>query len=556
MISNIFSYPSKGEHMQNIKGNIILIISALSFYMLSTPEKSRKYIIGLFMAFIALVITGAMFKKNQQSQTTENNYIRIFSAIGTIGIAENGVERFIQNLKNSNFLHNILGDNLIIFLITFSVLFALFSIPFLYTSLCLFYQKIIVRFLPIKNKIAALPKAEICFYAVILFVFFVYMTAVFNQSYAFYSPERELEDLIYTTDTRLIAQPNAYLTLTNNENDLRQPLFAVFSAPFIAAPYALSLPFRIFAPYASLYFMNYAQIVLLIVTIILLSLLSSDKPLTRVFFALFLCSSFPYLLFSLVMEQYIIATFFLILFIYSTCMQKQKDTLLLFCAIGTLSTSAILTPLVIESNPIKEPKKWIKRIFFLGLSFVFIMILFFRGDIFVCIFSKIRTYLTYTGKSIPLIQRCMQYVSFVSSCFFAPASEIRFINIDSSFCSWQLSPITNWNITGLVILSLCTVSIAINHKNLLCKIAAIWIVFSILLLCFLGWGCAENGQVLYTLYFSWSFAVLLFMLLSNIANIIPNFEKASCIILAILFLKCNIPMLKLLFSFVREICPR
>ena len=113
--------------------------------MLSTPEKSRKYIIGLFMAFIALVITGAMFKKNQQSQTTENNYIRIFSAIGTIGIAENGVERFIQNLKNSNFLHNILGDNLIIFLITFSVLFALFSIPFLYTSLCLFYQKIIVN---------------------------------------------------------------------------------------------------------------------------------------------------------------------------------------------------------------------------------------------------------------------------------------------------------------------------------------------------------------------------------------------------------------------------
>ena len=131
------------------------------------------------------------------------------------------------------------------------------------------------------------------------------MTSVFNQSYAFYDPESELSDLIYTSDSRLIARPNAYLSLANWQNDLRQPLFAVFSAPFIAAPYAISLLFRIFAPYASFYFMNYVQIGLLVFTIILLARLISEKSAARACFALFL--SFAFLKYNIPMLKELFA---------------------------------------------------------------------------------------------------------------------------------------------------------------------------------------------------------------------------------------------------------
>ena len=50
------------------------------------------------------------------------------------------------------------------------------------------------------------------------------------------------------------------------------------------------------------------------------------------------------------------------------------------------------------------------------------------------------------------------------------------------------------------------------------RIAGAWIGFSALLLLAVGWGAPENGMILYTLYFGWAFAVLLFRLLQRAAE--------------------------------------
>ena len=329
------------------KIDLLLIFSALAFYVVSAPGKSKSYVVGLFLAFIALVIVFLRFKNLVESAKTKSRFIRAFAAISAIGMCENAVERFVANWSNARLLHRLLGEKIVLALLSFSILCALCSLPFLYTAFCFAANEIKKRLDTFKSDFSALPKYEIAFYAVLLLAFFAYMTVIYGKTYAFYDPEQELGDLIYTSDIRLIARPNAYLSLANAENDLRQPLFAVFSAPFIAAPYALSLVFRAFSPYSSFYFMNYAQIALIVLSIILLSLIASERPLERICFSAALSLSFPYLLFSLVMEQYVIATFYLVLFVYSAC-KKKGDALFLFGAIGTLATSVIFTPLMLE----------------------------------------------------------------------------------------------------------------------------------------------------------------------------------------------------------------
>lgn len=74
-------------------------------------------------------------------------------------------------------------------------------------------------------------------------------------------------------------------------------------------------------------------------------------------------------------------------------------------------------------------------------------------------------------------------------------------------------------------------------------LAAGWIVLSIVMLLGLGWGTAENGLILYELYFGWAFLVLLFQLVEKIEDrlnvnfLVPVFSIGSAVILAVI----NIP---------------
>ena len=113
--------------------------------------------------------------------------------------------------------------------------------------------------------------------------------------------------------------------------------------------------------------------------------------------------------------------------------------------------------------------------------------------------------------------RINQYLSFVTSCFAAPDAAMN--TVTYGYPSWQLTSrnILNTDYAGLVILMLCAVSIIINRRDKAARIAGAWAGFSALLLLIVGWGAPENGMILYTLYFSWSFMILLFRLVERLA---------------------------------------
>ena len=62
---------------------------------------------------------------------------------------------------------------------------------------------------------------------------------------------------------------------------------------------------------------------------------------------------------------------------------------------------------------------------------------------------------------------------------------------------------------GVVLLVLCVLGAVVGRKERLVQLSAWWCAFSVVLLVGMGWGTAENGLILYGLYFSWAFYVLL-----------------------------------------------
>lgn len=139
------------------------------------------------------------------------------------------------------------------------------------------------------------------------------------------------------------------------------------------------------------------------------------------------------------------------------------------------------------------------------------MLLFCRAGVIYSSVSHLVSLLKFTGigiNSVPFMSRLQQYSEFIYGIFFSPNAGLH----EGDFVSWQLYQPDNINFTGLIILAITLISTFINRRSKICRLSFLWIVFSFILLCIVGWGTAENCLMLYSLYFSWAFYVLAFML--------------------------------------------
>ena len=161
---------------------------------------------------------------------------------------------------------------------------------------------------------------------------------------------------------------------------------------------------------------------------------------------------------------------------------------------------------------------------------------------------------SFTGvASIPFITRLQQYSEFVRYCFLAPCAGIH----EGKLISWQLCPAEQISYTGLLILVVALISAALNRREKLCRISALWIAYSFLILCVIGWGTAENGLILYSLYFSWAFYVLIFMLAAKLDDLsgIRLFVPALLVAGIYVFVHASIPAIGEVISFAAKYYP-
>lgn len=546
-------FPEKDKKIiaANRKANWLFLMSALAYFCLSMDNK-LGYAIGAVVAMgIAFLAAGQMpslWEKVKAHSRKEKLFYSLTAAGICLG-AQGYFHRQTQKLAMPQFET--------IFLMV-GIVGAIAAFYFVYIAVAYFWK----RFLKSASGIfQSITRGEKIVAGVIVAALSILVIFAFSQSEAFSGTEHlhsltEMEflyDIIYTSDTAALQHENAFFALTHPQNDLRQPLFALFAAPLLGIFYLLG---RLISgsEIVHMILLNLPQLLLLVAANWMVAKLMDLHPAKRILFVILSSCMYSNLLFSLMMEQYIVAYFWLVFCVYQICKQGRPDSFVMYGAGGTLLTTMILLPAMSDKHPLKQFKSWFRDMLKFGFGFVGLMLVFARFDIFTSLFTRVGEFLGYTESvdtAVPLtfFDKVCQFTEFVKNCFAVPNADVSLTF--KPFPSWQLQPITTLNWVGIGILVLCLISLIWNRNNKSSRLAAFWVAFSAIMLLLLGWGTSENGLILYSLYFGWAYLVLLFQLVDRIEQTLRiKYLTAVCAIAAsVSLLIVNIPAIMAMISF-------
>ena len=345
---------------------------------------------------------------------------------------------------------------------------------------------------------------------------------VYRSTTAFYGGAVNY-DVVFTADSPQLVKSNAFFYVSAYENDIRQPLFGVFSMPFAAVAMLFSR-LLFFVPDAFPIMLSAVQVLLLLFGFTLIVRMLNLRGAEKALFLCLLAASYPALLFSFAVEQYIFAVFWVLLLVYSWHEERRDSTLPFVAAAGSLLTSGVFFPLLLEKNKLREN---VRRLLLAAFAFVVFFTLFGRVPMLNSTLDKLRDITSFSGSALPFGERLLQYLNFTATCFLRPAAAVD--SATFAHVSYQLSPVVSANIAGIAVLVAAAAGAVLGFSKKIVRVAACWAAFSFLLLCIAGWGTSENGLVLYTLYFSWAFFVLIHEL---VARILSHSRAAKLILLA------------------------
>lgn len=518
----------KNRILEGFKHDWVFLVSAIAYLCLSLTDISYENIIPLITAIIVLVFLFLLFPQALNIRKDISKAIKFYSIVNAIGICLITRYYFYNNLYLSSMIQNISKTFNLEILCIISYLLCLISIPFIY-CVSIIITGHLVKIIKDSKLLVDLSKKEKLIYCLLILLYIVIMSIIFFKTDIFYNTEYGY-DLVYTSDSPMLVRNAVYVRLLHGENDIRQPLFAVFSLPFVGLPYLIEAVFKINSTISAI-LVNIPQLILLFLANLMLSKILNLSSNKRMAFMLLIYSTYTTMLFSLMMEQYIIAYFWIILCLFQFSYRGSTDYLALYGASGTLLTSVVLMPFVIKIN-YKDLIHAIKKLILCGLGFIVLLLAFCRLDIFLNLIKRLETLSNFTGKGINIVFKLQLFLSYVSGCFVAPYAGI---NMDfAEGISWQLIPEYKINIIGLIILIVCIISLFLNRNKLSAKISGLWLLFSLMILFIMGWGIKENGLILYSLYFGWSYIVLIYELIDYVGDKFKLKNLSSIIIILII----------------------
>lgn len=392
-----------------------------------------------------------------------------------------------------------------------------------------------------------------------LILFTVLIIAAYSSTSVFYSMKDDY-NIIFTTDSPTLIRNDAFFMMNASENDLRQPLFALVTIPFsILAKMLAALLF--FVPNIYLIALQLMLVaMLLVMAVLILRMLELRDKLSRIAFLALYSLTFPVLMYSMVVEQYIPSTFMAVLAIYITMYQKKKSPALLALASGTLLTNAVLVPFATFES---KPSQWIRAMCKVAAAFLVMCVFCCKLPTLLDGVKSLTNYVQYTGMSaenpVRFIDTLYQFTVFIKNCFIAPVTTtvaeplmtLGSAGALSSIIVTRLAltqpPGIDWAGVGLLALAAC--GFVLNRKQLFVKLCGLWCLMAAGFLLALGWSAPENGMILYSLYFSWAFFSLIFKLFDRIfENHKPVKYILYCVALIVL-VYFNFPGIKSLVDF-------
>lgn len=518
------------DFFTNLKNNWYFPLSALAFFWpqvqwLVEPE---IWHVSLAISFFCMLIVSGQLPNLWNETRAHGWFVQMWTLLSTCGILLRSQRFAYDALVGNASLQALAADSSADMARFVSVALALGGFLFVYICLCWFWSRL-GEMLNDCGLFARLTRWEWALYSLLALAEIFCMARIFLATTAFYTNDPSGYDIIYTSDSGAIFNHMGYLFITFPENDLRQPLFALFAAPFLGAPYFLGQVLAL-SQTSQAILLDSVQIVMLVLANLLLTRLLDLKPLERA--ALMLITSFTYaqMLGVVMMEQYVVAYFWLTLTLALLAANREAINsnitggykphyIALYGAGSTLLTSFFWMPLHSAHSPFHAFRKWFLDMIKCGLGFIALLLAFGRYDVFATLLDKIESLSKFTGKAVPLDGRIEQYSSFVHDIFFAPTASAGLTGTEpATHISWVLAPVDGLNFVGLIILALALVSIVLNRHSRASRMAGCWILFSLLLLIGLGWGTKENGLILYALYFGWAYILLLFQLLLKLSR--------------------------------------
>lgn len=355
-------------------------------------------------------------------------------------------------------------------------------------------------------------------------------------------------DLIYSADSGYLVHQDVFRNVGAEQNDLRQPLFGVFAMPFAQVAWLLSRVL-FFLPQSYVTLWQIMQMLLFLVAVVLLGRMMKLEGAEKALFLTLLCVCYPVLIFVLTAEQYLMAVFYLVLLIYLR-QEPVTQSMSYLAATGSMLTSGIWFPLVTWD---RDFKTFVKKTGVLCGVFFGVTILSGRLTTFLDIPSYISGYGYYTGADVALGDKLRQFVNFAGACIAAPPSGPDFTTY--RHVSWQMLPVTGWSKVGLAVIALAAAGVLVSRKDRFSRICAVWMGFSLVLLGLVGWGTIDNGLMLYTLYFGWAFAAMIYRFLDWALGRVRPLKLAVIMGLILALGFCNVNMLRGVLVFGTQFFP-
>lgn len=548
----------KTEILENLRRNWFFPISALGIFFLNA-RFNLGFFLGVPIAFLAAVLIASQVPSLLKWEKENPLPLRLVSILSAIGICWGEKVTFYSGWAISPKALSLTErfPMLLSIIHLLSIAAAVVGVCFAYFWVLAFLRKLVKLFSD-SGVFRDITSFEWILYGLLTVCTIGWMIFAFSQTKAFYETyfsDSIICGAIYTSDSPLLlVDDNAFLSLTNSENDIRQPLFAVFAAPFMGLPYLIG---RLTggSSMVEAILMNSVQIVMLYAGHILLSKLMKLSSGKRICLVLLASCCYNHLLFTLMMEQYIVVYFYLMLCLYMICEKRDSASFPLYGAGGTLITSMALMPFVSKHSPFRDWKAWFWDMVRCGLGFLAMLLVFCRFDVLFNAVSKFVLYSNFFGKELGFSDKFYQFTAFISSCLLRPDAGAALAFGDH--VSWQLKEPSGIHLMGVIILVLLVFSAIWNRKKLSSRFAFGWIGFSVVILLLLGWGTSENGLILYGLYFGWAILMLLFQLIEKLGetlklNILLPLVSLLC---AAILLYWNVPSILEMVQFAIQYYP-
>ncbi len=497
----------KNENIEKIIKIVLMFSCPFLTLLLSNRFEKIHILIGMVLSFLIFSYYAIRKLTIKRINTTK--------LISSILIASYMIKCYFEYINTNkgfifsafHFFHMYIRYGLMVRLVGIAAVFSL--IYFVYV----FIDKLIPKVLKFLKNFTKLEKKYfiiVIIVSTILSVFINHYTSAFgvakNQNGTF------LYDIIYVSDSGRIVQDDAYFNPSNCLNDVRQPLFGIFALPF-SVPAKILSEFCFFLPSGMAYatIMMIIQCLLVAVTFIMIGRLLNLEEKYKKYLYMFLHTCFYIVLWSLVLEQYAVAVFYLMLALYNYFQKREKINYAYVGAVGTLITSGIIFPVITKFKNIKQ---WIKDAFKCFTIFLSLLIIGGQAPQLFTVYDWFKHLIhNHAGLKISFASKVKQFLEFVKGMLIATGGET--IKAGTRF-NYHLIPVSSFWYIGIIILVLCVIGYILNRKEKFAKVCMLWIIFSFFVTVVVGWGAKEQCLALYGLYFSWAYLVLIFLLLKKI----------------------------------------